>query len=296
MALTQEEFRHTLDVLDRTTPPQNHKIYPPEIRAFSSLAAVESISLSACGYPFTVYKFTAKDLAPGAPLFVNLHGGGWFIGYKPNDTYHGAWLAHQMHGIVLSADYSTSDIAPFDTMHEQCYAVLRFAFSNAEQWGADPEKISVGGYSAGGHLTAGVCLRAASSGEFAPFRQILCYSPLAFGKPKDKSFPEAPEEDRGAAFRTLLFRKEAEKYLPDPYANPFYAPDDLLAKLPPTLVITADFCHFTAEDNEFATRLALAHVDVTTHHFAGTSHGFIPHFYDRWEEASDLIVRTATGR
>ena len=92
----------------------------------------------------------------------------------------------------------------------------------------------------------------------------------------------------------ILFDGEDAKYLADPLSNPCMASDEELKLLPPTMIITAAMCHFTAENFDYAKRLAGQNVNVKCFHFNKAEHGFIPHFYEYWEEASRLIVAEVT--
>ena len=300
MALTAEQYEAALAALTRTNPNRaGAPVYAPEIRDYLKLTTMSTMELTAGGHVFKVYRFEAPDMEPGAPLFVNIHGGGWYKGHLDNDYYHSSWLAAQIRGVVLSVDYTTSRYAAFDVMFAQCCAAVAWAFEHAQELGCDPARISVGGYSAGGHLTAGAALWAANEGGLKLHRQIIAYGPVDFGDPAGGEVvqTEGPVASgaRGQAFNDLLFRREA-RYLADPYANPLHAPDEMVAKVCPALIITADRCNFTTQDNLYANRIAMQHIDVTTRHFAGTPHGFIPHFGPCWREASELMVREITAR
>lgn len=297
MALTQEQYDEALRILDETSSSsQAHLTYPQEIIDYQNLAQVTQLTLTAAGFPFTVYQCVPEGIEPGAPLFVNIHSGGWYIPHVDNDRYFSCYLAHQIRGVVLSVDYTTSEKAPWDVMFEQCYETVRYAFRQAEALGCSPERISVGGYSAGGHLTAGVALRAAQTGEFRFKKEILCYAPLNM----EEKAPETPENEfaarmrkRGKAFEDLLFRRDPA-VRQNPYANPWIAPDEMLAALPETVVITAGQCGFRFEDEAYALRVAAQGVETTVRRFPEARHGFIPHFMDQWKEAAALMVKEIT--
>lgn len=87
--------------------------------------------------------------------------------------------------------YSVAPQVEFPTELAQAYAAIRLIRQNAEEWGIDPEKIYVCGFSAGGHL-------AASTGVFwnrdwvhalgfagdshKPNGMILCYPVITGGE------------------------------------------------------------------------------------------------------------------
>ncbi len=297
MALNREQIEQVLKVLAETSMrPAGGTEYPEEIRAFETMAQVEKITMEAEGFPFTVYQCVPEEIEKDGPLFVNVHGGGWYIGHEENDLYFSCWLAKKMKGVVLSVDYTTSDKEPWDVMFGQCYEAVKFAFRQAETLGCSRENISVGGYSAGGHLTAGLAMKAAEDG-YGLKSQIICYAPLDMiekEQPAGNDPAELRMHLRSHCFFDLLFRKE-QKYQINPMANPSIASDEILKKLPRTLIITAGKCGFRFENETYGLRIAAQGVKVTIKRFPEARHGFIPHFADYWEEGAELMVRVLSG-
>lgn len=85
------------------------------------------------------------------PLLVWVHGGGWSAGSKAQPPY----LAQLRRGyVVASVEYRFSQKAKFPAQIQDCQAAIRWLRANARKYSIDPEKIGVGGASAGGHLVA----------------------------------------------------------------------------------------------------------------------------------------------
>ena len=78
----------------------------------------------------------------------------------------------------MDIDYAVSWDHPFPTAFEQSYAVVKWVFEQCSAWNADPKRISVGGHSAGGCLSAAIALRAAATRDFTLCMQLLDYSAL----------------------------------------------------------------------------------------------------------------------
>lgn len=98
------------------------------------------------------------------PLLVWVHGGGWRGGSKAGCLF--TFLLP--HGYaVASVEYRFSQKALFPAQIQDCQAAIRWLRANAKAYNIDPERIGVGGDSAGGHLVA-LLGTAGGSKAFAP--------------------------------------------------------------------------------------------------------------------------------
>lgn len=94
---------------------------------------------------------------PNAPVFVFLHGGYWRA-YSSKD-FSGVALGLQQRGITtVVVDYALCPFVTLDEITRQVRAACAWVLRNITQYGGDPSRVSVGGHSAGGHLTA-MCLQ-----------------------------------------------------------------------------------------------------------------------------------------
>lgn len=88
-----------------------------------------------------------------APAFVWIHGGGWMGGTKEGGL--GAVGPFVRKGFVgATIEYRLSGEAPFPAQIEDCKCAIRYLRAHADKYNIDPERIAVGGSSAGGHLVA----------------------------------------------------------------------------------------------------------------------------------------------
>ena len=98
-------------------------------------------------------KFDYFPAQPGGPLFVFIHGGYWQMREKESfSIFAGGPRAKGFNvaipGYTLAPDISLRGIV------EEIRRALRFLASDADNLYFDPSRIFVGGWSAGGHLTA----------------------------------------------------------------------------------------------------------------------------------------------
>ena len=91
--------------------------------------------------------------APGMPTLLFMHGGYWTHGYKE-------WLGFMAPAFVslpalfISVSYRLAPQAKHPAAQEDCLAALAWAYNHVAAYGGDPQRLFVGGHSAGGHLAA----------------------------------------------------------------------------------------------------------------------------------------------
>jgi acetyl esterase/lipase len=95
--------------------------------------------------------FPEKASDKPQPLLIWIHGGGWVAGSKSGVPY----LSQLGRGyVVASVEYRFSQKALFPAQIQDCQAAIRWLRGNAKKYNIDPERVGVGGASAGGHLAA----------------------------------------------------------------------------------------------------------------------------------------------
>ncbi|MFC8553341.1 alpha/beta hydrolase fold domain-containing protein [Streptomyces sp. NPDC057273] len=174
--------------------------------------------------------------AQGAVIW--LHGGGFVFGDL--DTEH-PWAARVALGsgaVVIAVDYRRSPEHPFPAALDDTYAVLNWAVEHAADLGFDPERIAVGGHSAGAGLAAATALRARDE-QGPPIRFQLLNQPGLDDRQEtwsQRNFTDTPWVDRGTL--TTVWRHYLGAQAATPYAAPARATD--LSGLPPAYVTTAE--------------------------------------------------------
>lgn len=89
---------------------------------------------------------------PALPVLIYIHGGGFTMCSK--DTHRAIALAYADHGhVVFNINYRLSPKYKFPAALEDVAHAYRWIVENARQYGGDPDRIIIGGESAGGNLT-----------------------------------------------------------------------------------------------------------------------------------------------
>ncbi|HEX2760276.1 MAG TPA: alpha/beta hydrolase, partial [Rhizomicrobium sp.] len=148
------------------------------------------------------------------------------------------------------------------------------AFEHAELLNIDPEKIAVGGDSAGGNLAAVVAQMAQDSGEFSVALQVLIY-PMT---DQSREYPSYARNGSGYMLTRKALHWFMDNYIPDhrdrsdPRASPMLR--ESLKGLPPALIIAAEFDPLVDENEAYAQRLKDAGVATDYVCFPGMVHPF----------------------
>jgi acetyl esterase/lipase len=200
-----------------------------------------------------------------------LHGGGWVIGDVVTEHPWASRVAARSQAVVISVGYRLAPEHPYPAAFDDAWAVLTWAHDHAAELGIDPDRIAVGGHSAGGGLAAALALKARDE-QGPPIRFQLLHQPGLDDRLTTWSarhFTETPWYNRAKAVQAW------QHYLggnpADRYAAPARAED--LSDLPPAYVATAEFCPNRDEDLAYALRLMQSDVQVELHQWPGTFHG-----------------------
>ena len=210
------------------------------------------------------------------PILVYFHGGGFVIGSLTSHDPICRLLAARIPAIVVAVDYRLAPEHPFPAAAEDAYAATRWVAEHAREIGGDPDRIAVGGDSAGGNLSAVVSLLARERGGPSLVHQLLVYPVVDF------SFETRSHIDNAEGY--LLTRALMDWFLGHYFSGPTPRKDTRFAVLreadlrglPAATVITAEFDPLRDEGESYVARLRAAGVPVTLTRFDGMIHGFFP--------------------
>ncbi len=143
-------------------------------------------------------------VAKGAPLFVFIHGGYWQRNEKERFAFTA--LGPNAHGInVAVPGYTLAPDARLTDIVAEMRQALTFLTERASDLGFDDRRLVIGGWSAGGHLTAAVSDHPAVAGGL-PISGIFDLEPIALGVLNDKVKLDANEVARLSPLNNLPAR------------------------------------------------------------------------------------------
>ncbi len=199
------------------------------------------------------------------PGILWIHGGGYATGMAEMIYMSRALdLVRKYGAVVITPEYRLSGKAPYPAALEDCYAALLYLKAHADELGVNSDQLMVGGESAGGGLTAALCLCARDRGEVSVAFQMPL-SPMIDDRDTDSS-----RDNHGISWNTKRNHAAWKMYLravegmPPAWAAPARETD--YAGLPPCYTFVGDREAFYCETLTYVDNLRKAgvhaHADV----------------------------------
>jgi acetyl esterase len=242
--------------------------------AARALARVEDVSVPgpAGAIPARLYIPFAR--AAALPALVYFHGGGWVLGDLATHDRLCRVLAADAGCVVVAIDYRLAPENKFPAAVDDALAAFTWIASEARAFGIDPDRISVGGDSAGGNLAAVVSQTSAAERAPRVAYQLLIYPVTDLGC-DTRSYDLYGDGYFLTREIMLWFRSHYLRELgdvDDPRVSPLRA--DLRSPLAPALVITAGFDPLLDEGAAYARKLRSVGTEVIYRCHDSLIHGF----------------------
>lgn len=254
------------------------KVQRAVMSLFSSTGRIRDVPVAEVNEHVTVRLHRPGNLPTRAPALLWIHGGGTIMGHASQDDKYLRKLS-QLTGVAIAAvEYRVAPEHPYPIPVEDCYAALVWL---ARQPWVDPDRIAVGGASAGGLFAAAVAQRAHDRKEVKLVFQMLIYPMLddrtgAEGDGRRRIMWTAT--DNQLAWQWYLNGADPREAAP--------ARREDLSGLPPAWIGVGTLDLFYPECLEYARRLREAGVPVHQEIVPGAFHAF-----DQIVEKAPVSVR-----
>lgn len=237
--------------------------------------AVEKRRIPSTGRDVKILIFrpvSAKKTPEETTGILWIHGGGYATGVAEMAYFSRPLALVKKYGaVVVCVSYRLSVEAPYPAALEDCYSALLWLKDNADILGVNDSRLMVGGESAGGGLTAALCMYARDRGEV----NIACQMPLY--PMLDDRDTDSSRNNHAPVWNTKRNHEAWKLYLKGvnditPYAAPARQTD--YSNLPPAYTFVGDIEPFYCETLTYIHNLKKAGVDASVDVYPGWFHAY----------------------
>lgn len=210
----------------------------------------------------------------GRPGVLWIHGGGYITGMAEMVYMSRALhLVKKFGAVVVAPEYRLSGKAPYPAALEDCHCGLVYMKEHASELGIRSNQLMVGGESAGGGLTAALCMYERDIGGVSVAFQMPLYPML------DNEDTETSRDNHAPVWNTQRNHYGWSQYLKGLEGKevPCYAAParrQNYAGLPPAYTFVSTAEPFYAETLAYADNLRKAGVEASADVYPGLFHAF----------------------
>ena len=222
------------------------------------------------------------------PILVYFHGGGWISG-SPKSHRKICHRFAEAGFLVFNVDYALAPENPFPQGFDECCESVRWVVANAEKYKGDSNRLSVGGDSAGGNLTAACAASLADDSEVDIKKILLIYGVfdfLSMGETSDVLVNTDTDLMMEMMVGSYLGPERDEAVLSDPRVSPIHVSD----KLPPAHILCGTLDGLMTGSKILAEKLNSQGIENEEFYYENMPHGFL-HFEDFFPESRQAIDR-----
>lgn len=214
----------------------------------------------------------------GEGIILYFHGGGFVFGSIETHDDLCRMAANRSGARVLSVDYMLAPENRFPAALDDAYDSLLWVRDNADELGIDENRIAVAGDSAGGNISAALCLRARDSNMKLPALQVLFYPSVG----RSESTASMQEYSENYYLTRKMMQYFGKSYLnsPSDITNPYFSviSHNDHSGLPEAIIVTAEYDPLRDEGEAYLAKLLKAGVRATGIRAKGMIHGFATFF------------------
>ena len=216
-----------------------------------------------------------KSRSEKTPGMLWIHGGGYCMGSPEQDIWTIREFILENGCTVVAPCYTLATEKPYPAALDDCYQALLWLRDNSADLNVRPNQIFVAGSSAGGGLTAALCIYARDKKEVSVAYQMPLYPML-----DDRMITASSQNNDGPIWNTKSNSNAWKLYLRDLYQTdnvPVYAAPGRLedfSDLPPAFTFVGDIEPFYNETVDYMEKMKSAGIPADYKVYHGAYHGF----------------------
>lgn len=277
MALSQEikdgiafAAQMGFDKLHLTSPKQTREAMTHAPKNPNPTPVFEVINYTIPQFNIPVRIYTPYGVGPYGVISY-FHGGGFVLMNLDTHDEICRQLCKKTNAVVMSVDYSLAPEHPFPAGPEDSVNAVRWMIENAADYNADGSRMAVAGDSAGGYMALYVAQKLRDKGIELK-AQVAAYPVTDHYSSNHNSWEENKE---GFILTAEMMKWFWDNFTNDPdaftAASPLQNTD--FGKLPPALIMTANYDPLRDEGKAYAEKLASAGVETVYKNYENV-HGF----------------------
>lgn len=241
------------------------------------VALVKDMTIDSVAGPITIriYRGLRTTASEMLPVLLFFHSGGWMSGDLDTHDHPCRAIANVGRIAVIAVDYRLAPENPFPAAIKDAQAAFTYLHRHADELGVDPDRIAVGGDSAGANIAAVLTHLLRNAGGTQPVAQVLLYPATDFAADTTslREFGGGPTLSKASLdwFAANYLRGGGDPL--DWRASPLRALD--FGGLPPAFLVTCGHDPLRDEGEAYGQRLAAAGVPVHHRPYPGQIHGFL---------------------
>ena len=232
------------------------------------------------GYMYRPNTYDGKEILP---VIFNFHGGGMVLAYCEQDGKYCQQIANAVHAAVINVDYPIAPEFKFPIPIHASYQFIVEVLKKGVHYKIDTNNVCVMGHSAGGYISAALCVLDDMYKDVNFCGLIADYAVLR-------------QDQHPATRRSIDPDKAISISRMQQYVNWYFHEDDDTSQaiaspinadpsiFPTSLIISAEYDALKEEEEAFALALQKAGVNVSYHSFKNCMHGFTHDCFDEFNE------------
>lgn len=249
----------------------------------------EPMSVVVKGIERTMYFFSSGKGT--APAYFDIHGGGFAWGTKEDCNFYGHELAEQLGMNVYSLDYPLSPEHVYPSQLEYLLETIDYMVQNSEKYGIDPDRVIVGGRSAGANLAAALSIRARNQTAWKFSAQVLDHPWLDIKgmiPDSERYMPEGMNFMDSLRLLGSAYASDEEKEHMD--CSPILAGKDVLCQVAPAVIQTCEYDSLRNDGDVYAIKLQEAGNRVIHRVAPEATHGYTEENHSKAEEGRQWLI------
>jgi acetyl esterase len=233
--------------------------------------ATNELKIDSRGGPLKLRIYRPANAVADAPIVLYIHGGGFMLGGLEACAWICGEVAAQTGAVLAAVEYRLAPEYPFPAGLDDCRDALDWLAKGSLD-GTDPSRIAVAGDSAGGNLSAALCLEVRDSAGPTIVHQTLIY-PFLDTKLRGQSWRDFAGGGVDLEAGALMVEAYGGAERDNPLVSPLLSEN--LSNLPAAFIVNSDFDVLRDDGFAYAAALRAAGVEVRHSNYIRAPHGLL---------------------